>query len=112
MDYQIALPPDLDISPADFVTAWNETEACRAAAEATLSTQKGAAFDPTLDMAIFLLSTVSIGLATNAIYDLLKEALRKAQDRKGHKNTHKRTQITKFDQPDGTHLLVVTIEEE
>lgn len=37
MDYQIALPPDLGLSPTDFVVAWNDTPACRAVAEARLA---------------------------------------------------------------------------
>src|SRR5919206_5302420 len=104
MDYQIALPPDLGLSPADFVTTWNETSECRTTAEATLSTPPGTRFDPSLlDGAIAVLSTVSVGVATNAIYDLIKQVLVK-------KGVHKRTQVIKQDQPDGTHLLVVTIE--
>ena len=106
MEYHIALPPDLGLSSADFVTAWNESSTCRAVAEVRLASPAGAQFDQALlDMAIALLSNVGIGIATNAIYDLIKQVLTK-------KGVHKRTQLVQLDQPDGTHLLVVITEEE
>ena len=105
MEYHIALPPDLGLSSADFVTAWNEAPACRAVAEASLTSPAGAQFDQALlDMAVAVLSNVGIGIATNAIYDLIKQVLTK-------KGVHKRTQLMQLDQPDGTHLLVITTEE-
>jgi len=104
MEYQLALPPDLGLSPADFVAAWNASAACRSIAQASLSSSTSAQYDPLLVGALALLSTVGIGVATNALYDLIKQVLTS-------KGVHIRTQIVKIDQPDGTHILVVTIDE-
>ncbi len=83
MDYEIILSPDLDISPADFATAWNETTETRAIAEAHLATPKSAQFDPTLIVAIII--TVITGATANFISDRINKLLEK---RKGHKHTH------------------------
>jgi hypothetical protein len=106
MEYQIALPPDLDLSPADFVTAWNAESRTRTIAEARLTSSGSKQYDPSLaDGALALLSTISIGVATNAIYDLIKQMLVKH-------GVKKHTQITQIDRPDGTHVLVVVVDEE
>jgi hypothetical protein len=44
-DYEIVLSPELEISPADFVTAWNETAETHDFAEARLSESSGVLFD-------------------------------------------------------------------
>ena len=105
MEYQLALPSDLGLSPADFVAAWNASAECRTIARASLSSATSAQYDPLLVGALALLSTVGIGVATNALYDLIKQVLTK-------KGVREQTQIVKIDQPDGTHILVVTIEEQ
>ncbi len=53
------------------------------------------------------MSTVGLGILTNAIYDVLKVAAAN----KRNNQPHKRLKITQLDQPDGTHLLVVEQEE-
>ncbi len=99
MDYQIAL------DPADFVAAWNENAACRTIADARLAPSNSTRYDPFLLGAIAILSSVGLGVATNAIYDLIKQLFVKH-------GVQKHIKITQLDQPDGTHLLVIQIEEE
>ncbi len=66
MDYQtynIALSPDLGITPEEFANAWNETDVARTIAEAQLSEAKGLQFlDP---MIVTVLISVSTGVASN-----------------------------------------------
>lgn len=105
MDYQIALSPALGLTPVDFVQGWNTIDEARTVAEARLTALDGRNFDPFLVGAVAVLSSVGIGIATNAIYDLIKQiVIRKA----GNKRIH----ITQIEQPDGTCILVVDIEKE
>jgi hypothetical protein len=104
MDYQIAFPPELGLDAAAFIAAWNRAPDCRAVAEARPG-EPGAVphFDPTLlQGALAVLGSVALGVATNALYDLIKGALTRAGVREG-------VQIVQLDQPDGTRLLVITI---
>src|ERR1700686_517738 len=105
MEFQLALPDDLGLSPANFVTAWNESSDCRTVALATLASSTSAHYYPFLIGGLAVLSSVGIGVGTNAIYDLIKSVFIK-------KGIHKHMQFTTVDQPDGTHILVVTIDEE
>jgi len=104
VDYQIALTPDLGLSPADFVTDWNAADETRAIAEARLAPSKGTSYDPFLLGTIAVLGSIGLGVATNTIYDLIKQVII-------NRGTHKHIHITRVDQPDGTHILVVDIEE-
>lgn len=103
MDYQLALPPNLN--PADFVAAWNDNPACRTAAEARLAVLPPAQFDPTLTGAAAVLSAVALGVASNALYDLIKAVLIQ-------QGVRRQTEIVELQQPDGTRVLVVKIAEE
>ena len=105
MDYHIALSPDLGLSPSDFVTTWNELESSRQVAHARLSSSKSAQYDPFLLGTLALLSTVAVGVGTNALYDLIKQVFVKH-------GVHKRLHIEEINKPDGTHTIVVDIEEE
>lgn len=105
MEFQLAISPDLGVSPADFVATWNEAAECREIAQASLSSSTNAHYDPFLVGALAVLSSIGIGMATNALYDLIKNVLTR-------KGIHKQTRITRIDQPDGTHILVVTIDEQ
>ena len=46
MDYGIALPPDLDISPADLAAAWNEDVECQRNALGGMEEMSGTQMDP------------------------------------------------------------------
>ena len=104
MDYQIALPPDLGLSPADFVSAWNEEPECRTMAEARLADSTSRQYEP-FSVGVAVLGSVSVGVATNAIYDWIKKVLTKNK-------VGKHTKFTLLDQPDGTRVIVVEIVEE
>lgn len=106
MEYQIALPPDLDLNPSDFADAWNDTAECRAVAEAGLAESTSRQYDPALvSGGLAVLGSVALGVASNALYDLIKRVLTE-------QGVRKQTEITRLDQPDGSRLLVVKIVEE
>jgi hypothetical protein len=105
MKYQIALPPKLGVRPSDFVTTWNESDAHRQQAEAQLVSARGTYIDPAIiDGTIAVLTTVGGGIATNALYDLIKVALLK-------RGVHKQTHITQIKKPDGSEILIVDTDE-
>ena len=108
--YQIALSPDLHISLEEFANAWNEDDIARTFAEAHLSQAKGTQFfDPLLVTALL---TVGTGVAVNVLSDLIKDTLQRIRDKKGaQKQTHKHTHIEEINKPDGTHMMVVDIDE-
>ncbi len=102
MDYQVALAPDLDLTPAGFVAAWNETPECRAVAEARIEAAAGAQYDPlTLAAVVAVLGSVAINVASNVIYDLIKDAITKRRHPED-------VSISAVDLPDGTRLIIVT----
>ena len=105
MNYQIALSPQLGLPPHDFVQGWNTSDEARVAAEAHLAPSSTSQFDPFLLEALAVLSTVGVGMATNALYDLVKQVVIK-------KTGHHHTRITQVDQPDGTHILIVDFQDE
>src|SRR5579863_4935058 len=103
--YHIALSPDLGLSPADFVAAWNEDAAARTNGETQLAESISKDYlDPTLVNEIVL--SLTTGIVGNALYDLIKAVLLKKGIHKKHTHIHE----TK--KPDGTRLLVVDIDEE
>jgi hypothetical protein len=108
MDYHVALPPEMGLNAQDVVALWNTDPACRAVATATLIQAPRRDFTPFTDALIGLAGvagTVGLGVGTNALYDLLKDLLVKH-------GVKKCTRLTELEQPDGTHLLVLEIEEE
>lgn len=98
MDYQIALSPDLDISPEDFVAAWNEAPECRAAAAARVEAAAQRSFEPLTASAILI--GLGLGIATNALYDLIKYALVK-------KGVREQIELSQIEQPDGSRVIVI-----
>ena len=112
--YQIAISPGLHISLEEFATAWNEDDIARTFAEAHLSQAKGTQFfDP---MLVTVLHTVSTGIATNLLSDLIKGVIQRLIDKKNTQSsqgtpTHKHTHIEHIKKPDGTEMLVVDIDE-
>lgn len=100
MEYQLVFSPRLSITPGDFVSEWNNEITAQTVAQAHLAPAANRAYnDPLLDAAWLVASTLGMGIATNALYDLLKKVLAKKEPKKHIK-------ITKLDQPDGTHLLI------
>jgi hypothetical protein len=109
MSHSIALSPDIGLSADEFVAAWNQDPERRQAAQAKLASAKGAAFDPALAQATTaVLGGLALGLATNALYDLIKKAIQEALARKGRPPA--RVEIIQVTQPDGAQVLVVRLE--
>lgn len=108
MNYKIALPTELGISPNDFITAWNEMPECRDAAIAQIAESRPAtrSFEPSLlTGTLAVLGTVAAGVGTNALYDLIKKTLTR-------KGVRRQIEITQTELPDGTRTLFVKIIEE
>jgi hypothetical protein len=116
-DYKIALSPDLEINAADFVTVWNDTPNCREVAAAQMKTSATVDYDPLLAGAAVFLSGIAVGMATNALYDMLKQVVLKqapVQKLLEKRGLPKRTEVIDIQtvqQPDGTPLLVVVLKE-
>jgi hypothetical protein len=104
MEYQIVLSPNLNITPSDFVDAWNEDTETHTKGEAQLASPGTANFNPMVDAAMIVLTNVGWGVATNAIYDLIKQVLVK-------QGVKKHTHIIEVKKPDGTFIRVVDIDE-
>src|SRR6266699_6927594 len=103
-EYQIALSPALSISPPDFVAAWNKQieASTNGTAHLTETTSKGY-LDP---FTTTIVSNIVTGISASAIYDLVKKVVAK-QD--AH---HTHTHVEEMKQPDGTHVLIVDIDEQ
>jgi hypothetical protein len=108
---KIVFSPGLGVSAGAFVEAWNGDEACRQAAEARLQAGAAAAFiDPGLaDAALLVLGNIAIGLATNALYDLLKAGLQRARAQDGLPPlAADEIEIRRIPQPDGSFITIIT----
>lgn len=106
MQIQVVLPPDLELTPSQFAETWNDGAEYRAAAQASTGRSAQEAFDPGLaDAALVVLQNVALGIGGAALYDLIRLLLIK-------QGVRKRTQMIEHSQPDGTRLIIVTVEEE
>lgn len=104
MEYQLIFSPRVDLTPNDFVTIWNTETTTQAVAQASLTAGAAQSYNPLVDLVTLVLTTVGLGLATNALYDVIKQVVEK-------KSPKKHLKITKLDQPDGTHFLTIDIDE-
>lgn len=104
MEYQLIFSPRVDLSPGDFVAAWNAETTMQEVAQAGLTPGQAQTYNPLVDLVSLVLTTVGLGLGTNALYDLIKKPFEK-------KEPKKHITITKLDQPDGTHFLTIDIDE-
>src|SRR5579884_3392493 len=112
--YQVALSPDLGITPEEFAEAWNEAQRDPEIGKAQIVESKGTSFvEP-------VLTTIAVGIAINvassAIYDLIKYAVERAREKKAQQAAttppaHKHTHIEETKKPDGSSILVVDIDE-
>jgi hypothetical protein len=94
MDYTIVFSPTLGLTTAEFVAAWNNSADCRSHGEARLAEANRGQFDLSLlPDAVTILGGIALGVASNAIYDLIKGMLVK-------QSVRKRTEIRQLDQPD------------
>ena len=79
---------------------------CRRVAAAQAQPGQAGAYDPfAVSLLTLLVVPVAAGLATNALYDLIKDVLVK-------QGVRRRTQIIHQKLPDGSELLVITIDEQ
>ncbi|RKZ51460.1 MAG: hypothetical protein DRR16_25325 [Candidatus Parabeggiatoa sp. nov. 3] len=115
-DYQIRFDPRLEINPADFVAAWNDSADYKTVAEA--QTDSAAVdFDSSAAKALTLLCGIAIGVTTNTVYDLIKSIvinLPTVQKTLATQTLPERTEfvdIQQIEQPDGTTLLIVIMKE-
>lgn len=72
MDYQIALSPEIDVDVEEFVSAWNNEDKCREAADAQLKEAGSVSFVEPGTMAIFL-GGVAAKFAIDVFKDFVKE---------------------------------------
>src|SRR5271166_2901872 len=80
MEYQLVFSPRLTVRSDDFVANWNEEASTQAVAQARLAPNSNKAYnDPLLDVVVLVVTNVGFGLATNALYDLIKGALAKKE---------------------------------
>ena len=103
-DYEIVLSPDLEISPADFATAWNELTETRDIGPARVEKAKGVQYDLTLLATILI--TVGGGAAANIISAYITKILEQ------HGKPAKHTHIEHIKKPDGTESFIVDIDEQ
>ncbi len=112
MEYQIALSPDLGISPEEFVAAWNEATEARSKAEANLSQVKGNVFEP-ITLAVILV-TIATGVATDVLSELIKDLIQDIREKRKQQSAgaapHQKIHVEQVDKPDGTHDFWVDIE--
>jgi hypothetical protein len=109
--YTIALDPELGISPTDLVNAWNTDPNASAAAEAHIIPASQVDYDPFSVGVLAVLGSVAVGLATNALYDLLKAAVQRSLQAR-QQPTRIETTVRLLEQPDGTRVLIVSRREE
>ena len=111
MEYHLMVAPDLNLAPTEIATAWNADAQASSLAHAQLTSSHTKQFNPLLDTIVTLVTTaggtVGVGLLTNALYDILKAAVME----KHGQHSQRHLKITQFDQPDGTHLLVIEQDE-
>ncbi|MDO8691185.1 MAG: hypothetical protein Q7R39_14455 [Dehalococcoidia bacterium] len=104
MDYQIALSPDLGLTPEAFAEAWNGIPQCHQVADAQVRSPEAGRYGPeTAATVVALLTGVGGSLVAAAIYDLVRHVLTR-------QGITRRTEIKLLEQPDGTRLLVITVE--
>lgn len=107
MDILIALSPDLDISAAGFVAAWNADPAALDMAGAEVGATGAKSFDPTVG-AIMLSAagSIALGVLSNFLTDWIKA---RWAERHPDPSERARVQVTQVPQPNGPPILVVTI---
>ncbi|MBI4321701.1 MAG: hypothetical protein HY675_24670 [Chloroflexi bacterium] len=102
MDYPVAFEPDLGLTAADFVAAWNDFPTCTERAKARCDEAVSIYADLGLALDGVAILNGAVGSITAAIlYDLAKAALA----RRGI-NTPKSTEVVDIKCPDGSSIFV------
>lgn len=107
---KILLDAGLGLRAEQFAAAWNGSPEHRTQAAAGVAADAAAwaakSYDPTwAEIVNLVVAPLALGVAGNALYDLIKRALLGA-------GVRRRTRIEQHRLPDGSELIVVTIEEE
>ena len=107
----LVFAPELGLAPGDFVAAWNGDAQSRQAALASEAQGQKAVFDPMLAAgAMAVLGSIAVGLATNALYDLIKAAIQQGRARRGLPPLAvTQIEIRRIPQPDGSIIEVITL---
>ncbi len=102
--YQIALAPELGVTPEAFIAAWEaEADAMQAGRVGVSQTSRSSTFiDPT---AVTLLLTTATGIAIGVLTNLISDIAIKASQPKQTPEVSQKTL------PDGTKVIIVTIRE-
>lgn len=100
--YQIALAPELGLTPQAFAAAWNESEAARQAGHIDIGETPGNTFDPATTT---LLLTTGLAIASGVLINLISDIIIKASQPK------KEPEVRQQTLPDGTKVIIVTIRE-
>lgn len=112
MEVQLALAPDLNLSPAEFVSAWNGCPDCLDIAQAGLSesTPKGFPIDPAMAQGLLIHLAIAGGyLAADVMKDVLKDQVKKLVEEwlASHNRPAPQIEVQAIPQPGGAVLLVV-----
>lgn len=112
-DYTLALDARLGLSPADFVALWNADPAAREVGTAALEQAVPKGFDAGLAaIALQVAGSVALGVISNVIYDLLKQAVARAHARDAAPITPPELiDVQEIALPDGNRLLIVKVRE-
>jgi hypothetical protein len=113
-DYTLALDPRLGLSPADFAALWNADPAAREVGTVTLERAAPKGFDAGLATIVLQIAgSVALGVVSNIVYDLLKQAAARARERGAPvpANPPELIDVQEISRPDGTRLLIVTVRE-
>jgi hypothetical protein len=112
----LAFAPQLGLAPGDFARAWNADPACAQAGRASVEPAPGQNFSlGGLEVAVLTVAgSILTGLATNALYDLIKMQLEKLLASRSAPERRPRLRITLTETrlPDGARVLAITAEEE
>lgn len=102
MEQKIALDPALGLRPADLVAAWNANPTTAAHGRARVEAAPPGQFMDFAEMGFMVVSSLSIGLLTNYLYDLIKDAF---ADKPAPTIA-----LHPVKQPDGSTVIVVVVE--
>lgn len=115
MEYSVVLSSKIDLSPDEVVSAWEADEQARTQGSARVEDQASRVFDPALVLGIITLaSTVPLGVLTNVLSDVIKNALARKheqQEQKSRPVSHRHRKITPFQQAGKTVFMVEYDEE-
>ena len=105
-EYQVAISPELDITPEEFVRAWNANTETSNLATAYFTDAKAAKFlDPTIAGAML---SVPAGVASAALYDLIKLVIARVHKEKGQpQQAQEPLHVEETKKPGGGKILAV-----